>query len=199
MVTNRAQQMSFLPTDDIEYAARTPVPSPKTPIHPLPRHPYNAALGDRTPKAVEHLKATLTASRHAIEVRTLDGKVLSDWDPYLIAVEQDLPIKMSRYDGFDPLAFACSEVLHGLGTTKRLSALRVVRAYPWAEPGRPKKPVSDTGFLVDEIRPLTAAEMAALADCSDETIHQARRIYSFGLARRCRCIGEPGAGRRRTD
>ena len=110
--------------------------------------------------------------------------VLSDWDPYLIAVEQDLPIKISRYDGFDPLAFACSEVLHGLGTTKRQNALRVVRAFPWAEPGRPKNPVSDTGFLGDGIRPLTAAEMAALAECSEETIHQARRIYSFGLAER---------------
>lgn len=36
MVTNRAQQMSFLSTDDIEYEPRTPAPSPKIRFIPCP-------------------------------------------------------------------------------------------------------------------------------------------------------------------
>ena len=148
----------------------------------MARHPYNEALGDRTPKGVEHLTETLRASHHVIEVKILEGQVLSDWDKYRIAVQENLPINVLEYDGVDPLAFACADVLHGLGITKREKAMRIVSAFPWAERGRPKKCVSDTGFRADEIKPLTATEMAALAECSQETVRQARRIASYGLA-----------------
>ena len=148
----------------------------------LARHRYNEALGDRTPKAIEHLREMLSTSRHVVEVRTFEGQVLSDWDKYLIAVEQRLPINVLDYNGLDPLAFACAEVIHSLGITKRERALRIVRAFPWAESGRPTNPVFDTGFSTADTKPLTAAEMAALAQCSQETIRQARRIHSCGLA-----------------
>ena len=171
------RQLSFLPSEGLE----------KEPVLDAPpqagraRHPYNAAFGDRTPDAIQSLRATLTVSGHTIGVTTLAGYVLSDWDEYCIAVEDSLPMTVAEYAGDDPEAFACLRAFHGLNLNKRQRALRVVRMFPWAERGRPKKPVESTGFSSDDLTPRTATQMAELANCSEETIRQARRIASSGL------------------
>ena len=180
-------QLSFLPSADEDVHQAETLQSAREPdcsVQPetdLPRHACNMALGDRTPAGVERLRKTLKASGHAVYICTLDGQVLSDWDAYRIAIDESLPIHRREYDGDDPAAFVCIELFHGPNLNKSLCALRVVQAFPCAERGRPKKPVENTGFSTGELTPRTAPQMADLADCSPETIRQARRVHTFGL------------------
>ena len=128
------------------------------------------------------MKGTLKTSSHTIQIWTLGGHVLSDWDEYCTAVEESLPTLIQEYIGEDPAAFACTEAFHGLGLNKSQSALRVVLAFPWAEQGRPKNPVLSTGFSTNGLTPRTVAQMAELANCRVATISQARRIHTGGVA-----------------
>ena len=183
----RGRQLTFLPSEDEDAdQAETlqPAREPDCDVQPLaglPRHPYNAMLGDRTPDEMERMKETLKRLSHTIQIWTLGGQVLSDWDAYRIAIDESLPMHRREYDGDDPAAFVCIELFHGPNLNKSLCALRVVQAFPCAERGRPKKPVENTGFSTGELTPRTAAQMADLADCSPETIRQARRVHTFGL------------------
>ena len=180
------RQLSFLPSEDV-YQAETlqPAREPDCDVQPLaglPRHPYNSMLGDRTPDEIERMKETLKTSSHTIQIWTLDGHVLSDWDEYCTAVEESLPTNIQGYIGDDPAAFACAQAFHGLDLNKSQRALRVVLAFPWAEHGRPKNPVESTGFPTNGLTPRTAAQMAKLANCCVATISQARRIDTGGVA-----------------
>ena len=183
----RGRQLSFLPSAEEDVHQAETLQSAREPdcnVQPetdLPRHACNMALGDRTPAGVERLRKTLKASGHAVYIWTLDGQVLSDWDAYRIAIDESLPIHRREYDGDDPAAFVCIELFHGPNLNKSLCALRVVQAFPCAERGRPKNPVENTGFSTGELTPRTAPQMADLADCSPETIRQARRVHTFGL------------------
>ena len=186
----RGRQLTFLPSEDEDVHQAETLQSAREPdcdVQPLaglPRHPYNRMLGDRTPEEMERMKEMLMRSSHTIQIWTLGGHVLSDWDEYCTAVEESLPTLIQEYIGEDPAAFACTEAFHGLGLNKSQSALRVVLAYPWAEQGRPKNPVLSTGFSTNGLTPQTAAQMAKLANCRVPTISQARRIHTGGVAER---------------
>ena len=183
----RGRQLTFLPSEDEDADQAETLQSAREPdcdVQPLaglPRHPYNAMLGDRTPDEMERMKEMLMRLSHTIQIWTLGGHVLSDWDEYCTAVEESLPTLIQEYIGEDPAAFACNEAFHGLGLNKSQSALRVVLAFPWAEQGRPKNPVESTGFSTNGLTPQTAAQMAKLANCRVPTISQARRIHTGGV------------------
>ena len=88
------------------------------PLAGLPRHPYNRMLGDRTPEEMERMKEMLMRSSHTIQIWTLGGHVLSDWDAYRIAIDESLPTLIQEYIGEDPAAFACMKHFMGSVSTK---------------------------------------------------------------------------------
>ena len=80
------------------------------------------------------MKEMLMRSSHTIQIWTLGGHVLSDWDEYCTAVEESLPTLIQEYIGEDPAAFACMKHFMGSVSTKAKARCE----WFWHTPGQSK-------------------------------------------------------------
>ena len=154
----------------------------------LSRHPLSKAFGDLPPKAREALIAKVKQSGAVREIPTLDGQVLLDWDPYNIALDLGLTVRLEEFSGGDPLAFIIVNCLDHPPWDKGQRAVIAVRLHAWRERGRPGKSVLSTDLTPSESEPQSKTRVpASTAKIADSTqvsptfITQAKRVEEFGL------------------
>ena len=154
----------------------------------LSRHPLSKAFGDLPPKAREALIAKVKQSGAVREIPTLDGHVLLDWDPYNIALDLGLTVRLEEFSGGDPLAFIIVNCLDHPPWDKGQRAVIAVRLHAWRERGRPGKSVLSTDLTPSESEPQSKTRVpASTAKIADSTqvsptfITQAKRVEEFGL------------------
>ena len=154
----------------------------------LSRHPLSKAFGDLPPKAREALIAKVKQSGAIREIPTLDGHVLLDWDPYNIALDLGLTVRLEEFSGGDPLAFIIVNCLDHTPWDKGQRAVIAVRLHAWRERGRPGKSVLSTNLTPSESEPQSKTRVpASTAKIADSTqvsptfITQAKRVEEFGL------------------
>ena len=154
----------------------------------LSRHPLSKAFGDLPPKAREALIAKVKQSGAVREIPTLDGHVLLDWDPYNIALDLGLTVRLEEFSGGDPLAFIIVNCLDHTPWDKGQRAVIAVRLHAWRERGRPGKSVLSTDLTPSESEPQSKTRVpASTAKIADSTqvsptfITQAKRVEEFGL------------------
>ena len=154
----------------------------------LSRHPLSKAFGDLPPKAREALIAKVKQSGAVREIPTLDGHVLLDWDPYNIALDLGLTVRLEEFSGGDPLAFIIVNCLDHTPWDKGQRAVIAVRLHAWRERGRPGKSVLSTDLTPSESEPqsktrvpASTAKIAYSTQVSPTFITQAKRVEEFGL------------------
>ena len=153
------------------------------------RHPLSQAFGDLPSARREKLVQRVRQSGTVQEIPTLDGQVLLDWDPYNIALDLGLPVRLEEFSGGDPLAFII--IVNCLDHTpwdKGQRAVIAVRLHAWRERGRPGKSVLSTDLTPSESEPQSKTRVpASTAKIADSTqvsptfITQAKRVEEFGL------------------
>ena len=157
----------------------------------LHQHSLSYILGARNQVTLQRLKAAMQVQQVAdralgmpsvVEVQTLDGEVLWDWDRYVIARELGMEVRVVRYEGSDPVGYLCAQGLHERQMNQSLKALIVVAMCRWAPRGRPRKSTHTVDFGDDVFANRTLEVMAEMAGVGTTSISQAKAVYSFGLA-----------------
>ena len=115
----------------------------------------------------------------SVDIITLDGKVLWDWDQYLAALDAGLRINAVPYTGPDPVTYLCVAALHERRLDAGMIALIVLGLCEPAKRGRPKKSTQSVDFWPP---PKTEAEMAKMAGVGTTLISHAKELYDYGLA-----------------
>lgn len=155
------------------------------------RHELSELLGSRNPKDLGALREAMRAQqvidnqngcRTVVEVETLNGEVLWDWDRYLIARELGIVVQFKRFKAGDPVAYMCVNALHVRQLTQSQKAVLVVSMCRWAARGRPKKSTECVDFSHRIFKRATTEMMATMAGVSTTTISQAKVVHAAGFA-----------------
>lgn len=158
---------------------------------PLLQHSLSKILGTRDRVTLQRLKAAMQVQQCAdrergissvVDVQTLDGEVLWDWDRYIIARELGMDVRVARFEGSDPVGYLCAQGLHERHIGQSVKALIVVSMCRWAPRGRPRKSTHTVDFADDVFANRTLEVMAKMAGVGTTSISQAKVLYSFGLA-----------------
>ena len=150
------------------------------------RHELSELLGGRDPKDLGRLREAMRAqqiidNQTVVEVETLEGKVLWDWDRFLIARELGMRVQFTPYDAGDPVAYLCIHALHTRQWSRSQKAVLVVAMCRWAGHGRPKKSTHSAGFSHESTGSVTTEMMATMAGVSSTTISQAKAVHAAGF------------------
>lgn len=151
------------------------------------RHELSELLGGRDPKDLGRLREAMRAqqiidNQTVVEVETLEGKVLWDWDRCMIARELGMRVLFKRFDAGDPVAYLCVNALHTRQWSQSQKAVLVVSMCRWAGHGRPKKSTHSAGFSRESTGSVTTEMMATMAGVSCTTISQAKVVLANGFA-----------------
>ena len=148
----------------------------------LEPHPYSTWLGTRALDQFQGLVESMRQSGEVGEIVLYEGKVLWDPDHYRAAQALGLEVRTKNFDGDDPIAFLCANLLHGLHHDAGTRAVIVADLYPWLERGRPNKSTVTVDLPSPHLPPKTTEQLAALADVGTTRISQAKEICLAGLA-----------------
>ncbi len=157
----------------------------------LNQHFLSQILGTRDQVTLQRLRAAMQVQQVAdralgiatvVDVQTLDGAVLWDWDRYVIARELGMEVRVIRFEGSDPVSYLCAQSLHERHSSQSLKALVVVAMCQWAPRGRPRKSTICVDFPEAAFSNRTVEVMAEMAGVGTTSISQAKVLYSFGLA-----------------
>ena len=152
----------------------------------LQQHGLSALIPNRPDAQRTALVDAMTLHRSAgagrtpaVDVITLDGKVLWDWDHYLAALDAGLRINLIPYTEHDPVTYLCVAALHERGLDAGMKALTVLGLCEPAKRGRPKKSTQNVDFWPP---PKTEAEMAKMAGIGTTLISHAKELDAHGLS-----------------
>ena len=152
----------------------------------LQQHELSTVIPNRLDAQRRALVAAMALHRSAgagrtpsVDIITLDGKVLWDWDQYLAALDAGLRINLVPYTGPDPVTYLCLATLHERGLDAGMIALIVLGLCEPAKRGRPKKSTLCVDFWPP---PKTEAEMAEMGGVGTTLISHAKELYDYGLA-----------------
>ena len=152
----------------------------------LQQHKLSTVIPNRLDAQRRALVAAMALHRSAgagrtpsVDIITLDGKVLWDWDQYLAALDAGLRINLVPYTGADPVTYLCLATLHERGLDAGMIALIVLGLCEPAKRGRPKKSTLCVDFRPP---PKTEAEMAEMGGVGTTLISHAKELYDYGLA-----------------
>ncbi len=120
-------------------------------------------------------------SQTVVEVDTLEGAVLWDWDRCLIARELGIEIRFEQFDAGDPVAYLCIHALHTRQWSHSQKAVLVVSMCRWAGHGCPKKSTHSVDFSHESTGSVTTEMMATMAGVSSTTISQAKAVHAAGF------------------
>ena len=148
----------------------------------LAPHPYSVLLGTRSSDQFQGLVESIRQSGEAGKLVLYEGQVLWDPDRYRAAQVLGLEVRTKNFDGDDPIAFLCANLLHGLHHDAGTRAVIVADLYPWVDRGRPNKSTLTVDFASPRLLPKTTEQLAALADVGTTRISQAKEICLAGLA-----------------
>ena len=152
----------------------------------LQQHELSALIPNRPDAQRTALVDAMTLHRSAgagrtpaVDVITLDGKILWDWDHYLAALDAGLRINLIPYTEHDPVTYLCVAALHERGLDAGMKALTVLGLCEPAKRGRPKKSTQNVDFWPP---PKTEAEMAKMAGIGTTLISHAKELDAHGLS-----------------
>lgn len=132
------------------------------------RHPLSALLPALTADEIEGLRTSIVALGVIDPITLYEGQVLDGWNRYTLADEQQVPCPhVELPEGLDPVDFVRSKT-RGRNMTQGQLALLEVSLHEWRGTGRPEKGAPGAPFSV--------AQMAANAQVSERTIHQAKAV-----------------------
>ena len=156
----------------------------------LNQHFLSQILGTRDQVTLQRLRAAMQVQQVAdrargspsvVDVQTLDGHVLWDWDRYVIARELGMAVKVVRFEGSDPVSYLCAQSLHERHISQSLKGLIVVAMCQWAPRGRPRKSTICVDFLENAFSNRTVEVMAEMAGVGITSISQAKVVHGLGL------------------
>lgn len=154
------------------------------------RHELSELLGGRGLKDLGRLRDAMRAqqiidnqngSQTVVEVETLEGAVLWDWDRLMVARELGIEIRFIRFDAGDPVPYLCVNALHVRQWSQSQKAVLVVSMCRWAGHGRPKKSTHSVDFSHESTESVTTEVMATMAGVSSTTISQAKAVHAAGF------------------
>ena len=148
----------------------------------LQPHVIVAAVQSRKPVELRQLlKHRAHGTDCQVEVLTLDGAVLWDYERYEVAMESGLEVRPIPVPGDDPKVRLCLDALHAVQISAGIRALVAVVLCEWVPSGRPKKVTQDGTF---HGKRWTNQEMADLAGVGATSISEAKSLCAFGLETR---------------
>ena len=140
------------------------------------------AFGEQSAAARQELTDKLRQSGQVREIITLDDQILLDWEVYNAAVDLGLTVRLTEFQGKDPLAFIIVNCLRHPQWDKGQHAIIAVRLHSWRDRGPSGKSVSSTDLIPsdDDADPknrnlASTADMAEAAQVSTTYINRAKR------------------------
>ena len=154
----------------------------------LQQHELGAVIPKRTADERRRLLDATVAHRAAgagrrptVDIVTLEGKVLWDWERYKAAYDAGLNINLVGCPGHDPVSYLCVQALHQQVFDAGTKALIVLKLCDPAGRGRPKKSTHRVDLWPS---PRTEAEMAKMSGVGTTMISRAKDLIRYGVADR---------------